>query len=116
MKSQAPLLRAGLRRSSSRLSRHRAQEHAFEKRELTPTIEQVDKDEESRDRPDTPEYQSQFETIRSRNLEDDIQMKSRHEEKIEDARSKCKEKLQLHQRSSHRWRRRSSSRRATRPP
>ena len=80
MKSQAPLLRAGLRRSSSRLSRHRAQEHAFEKRELTLIIEQVDKDEESHDRPDTPEYQSQLEAIRGRNLEDDIHMRSRHVE------------------------------------
>jgi chromosome segregation ATPase len=38
--------------------------------------------------------------IRNRNIEDDHQMKSGLEEKIEDTRARCKEKLQLYQKST----------------
>merc|ERR1719330_2213935 len=83
------------------LERAQIQEkHALEKRELTLIIEQVEKDEEVCKQADISEYQSQFEIIRNRSIEDDHQMKSGLEEKIEDTRAKCKEKLQLYQKST----------------
>lgn len=83
------------------LERGQIQEkHALEKRELTLIIEQVEKDEKNREQGDITDYQSQFEMIRNRNIEDDHTMKSGLEEKIEDTRAKCKEKLQLYQKST----------------
>jgi len=80
------------------LERAQIQEkHALEKRELTLIIEQVERDEKNREQADITDYQSQFEMIRNRNIEEDHQMKSGLEEKIEDTRAKCKEKLQLYQ-------------------
>merc|ERR1740121_3193242 len=80
------------------LERAQIQEkHALERRELTLIIEQVERDEKNREQADITEYQSQFEMIRNRNIEEDHQMKSGLEEKIEDTRAKCKEKLQLYQ-------------------
>merc|ERR1719277_2670769 len=88
-------------RKEFELERAQIQEkHALEKRELTLIIEQVEKDEKNREQADITEYQSQFEIIRNRNIEDDHQMKSGLEEKIEDTRAKCKEKLQLYQKST----------------
>jgi len=81
-----------------RIEREQIQEkHALEKRELTLIVEQVEKDEKNREQADLTDHQSQFEMIRNRNIEEDHQMKSNLEEKIEDTRSKCKEKLQLYQ-------------------
>merc|ERR1719145_368038 len=80
------------------LERAQIQEkHALEKRELTTIIEQVEKDEKAREQADVTEYQSQFEMIRNRNIEEDHQMKSGLEEKIEDTRAKCKDRLQSYQ-------------------
>jgi len=80
------------------LERAQIQEkHALEKRELTTIIEQVEKDEKAREQADVTEYQSQFEMIRNRNIEEDHQMKSGLEEKIEDTRAKCKDRLQNYQ-------------------
>lgn len=73
------------------------EKHALEKRELTLIIQQVERDEKNREQADTTEYQSQLEMIRNRNIEEDHQMKSGLEQKIEDTRTKCKEKLQQYQ-------------------
>jgi sulfur relay (sulfurtransferase) DsrC/TusE family protein len=84
-----------------RIEREQIQEkHALEKRELMIIVEQVEKDEKNREQADITDHQSQFEMIRNRNIEEDHQMKSNLEEKIEDTRAKCKEKLQLYQNST----------------
>merc|ERR1719183_3369705 len=84
-----------------RIERAQIQEkHALEKRELTLIVEQVERDEKNRETADITDHQSQFEMIRNRNIEDDHQMKSNLEEKIEETRAKCKEKLQLYQTST----------------
>jgi len=76
------------------LERAQIQEkHTLEKRELELIIQHVEKDEKQREQADITEYQSQFEMIRNRNIEEDHQMKSGLEEKIEETRNKCKEKL-----------------------
>merc|ERR1719272_1458910 len=81
-----------------RLEREQIQEkQALEKRELTLIVEQVDRDERNREQADITDHQAQFEMIRNRNIEEDHQMKSNLEEKIEETRAKCKEKLQLYQ-------------------
>lgn len=81
-----------------RIEREQIQEkHALEKRELTIIVQQVEADEENRKQADITDWQSQFEMIRNRNIEEDHQMKSNLEEKIEETRAKCKEKLQLYQ-------------------
>lgn len=81
-----------------RAEREQIQEkHTLEKRELTLIVQHVESDEENRKQADITEWQSQFEMIRNRNIEEDHQMKSNLEEKIEETRAKCKEKLQLYQ-------------------
>mmetsp|Transcript_48469 Transcript_48469/g.113441 ORF Transcript_48469/g.113441 Transcript_48469/m.113441 type:complete len:487 (+) Transcript_48469:103-1563(+) len=81
-----------------RVEREQIQEkHTLEKRELTLIIEQVERDEKNREQADITDHQSQFEMIRNRNIEEDHQMKSNLEEKIEETRAKCKEKLQQYQ-------------------
>merc|ERR1719221_2369475 len=81
-----------------RIEREQIQEkHALEKRELTLIVQQVEHDEKNREQADLTDHQSQFEMIRNRNIEEDHQMKSNLEEKIEETRAKCKEKLQLYQ-------------------
>mmetsp|Transcript_47737 Transcript_47737/g.102305 ORF Transcript_47737/g.102305 Transcript_47737/m.102305 type:complete len:488 (+) Transcript_47737:166-1629(+) len=80
------------------LERTQIQEkHALEKRELMLIIEQVEREEKSREQADSTDYLSQLEMIRNRNIEEDHQMKSGLEQKIEDTRTKCKEKLQHYQ-------------------
>mmetsp|Transcript_39078 Transcript_39078/g.83241 ORF Transcript_39078/g.83241 Transcript_39078/m.83241 type:complete len:488 (-) Transcript_39078:75-1538(-) len=79
---------------------HIQDKHALEKRELAIIVEQVEKEEKNREQADITDHQSQFEMIRNRNIEEDHQMKSNLEEKIEDTRAKCKEKLQLYQNST----------------
>merc|ERR1719265_1026920 len=81
-----------------RIEREQIQDkHALEKRELTLIVQQVEHDEKNREQADITDHQAQFEMIRNRNIEEDHQMKSNLEEKIEETRSKCKEKLQLYQ-------------------
>merc|ERR1719230_2153918 len=70
-------------------SRLLALEHDLEKRELTLIVEQVERDEKTREQADITDHLSQFEFIRNRNIEEDHQMKSSLEEKIEDTRAKC---------------------------
>merc|ERR1719277_1804227 len=84
-----------------KIEREQIQEkHALEKRELTLIVEQVERDGKNREQADITDHQSQFEMIRNRNIEEDHQMKQILEEKIEDTRAKCKEKLQLYQNST----------------
>jgi hypothetical protein len=84
-----------------RIEREQIQEkHALEKRELTLIVEQVERDEKHREQADITDHQSQYEMIRNRNIEEDHQMKQILEEKIEETRAKCKEKLQLYQNST----------------
>lgn len=84
-----------------RLEREQIQKkHALEKRELTLIVEQVEREEKTREQADITDHQSQFEMIRNRNIEEDHQMKSNLEEKIEDTRNKCKEKLKDYQSST----------------
>lgn len=81
-----------------RIEREQIQDkHALEKRELTLIVQQVEHDEKNREQADITDHQAQFEMIRNRNIEEDHQMKSNLEEKIEETRAKCKEKLQLYQ-------------------
>mmetsp|Transcript_95737 Transcript_95737/g.166307 ORF Transcript_95737/g.166307 Transcript_95737/m.166307 type:complete len:491 (+) Transcript_95737:119-1591(+) len=81
-----------------RIEREQIQEkHTLEKRELTLIVQQVEHDEKNREQADITDHQSQFEMIRNRNIEEDHQMKSNLEEKIEETRAKCKEKLQVYQ-------------------
>merc|ERR550525_837510 len=81
-----------------RIEREQIQEkHAPEKRELTIIVDQVERDEQNREQADTTDHQSQFEMIKNRNIEEDHQMRSNLEERIEDTRAKCKEKLQFYQ-------------------
>merc|ERR1719335_572435 len=81
-----------------KIERDQIQEkHALEKRELTLIVQQVEHDEKNREQADITDHQAQFEMIRNRNIEEDHQMKSNLEEKIEQTRAKCKEKLQLYQ-------------------
>mmetsp|Transcript_35643 Transcript_35643/g.96689 ORF Transcript_35643/g.96689 Transcript_35643/m.96689 type:complete len:490 (-) Transcript_35643:105-1574(-) len=84
-----------------RIEREQIQEkHALEKREMTLIVEQVEREEKNREQADITDHLSQFEFIRNRNIEDDHQMRSSLEEKIEETRAKCKEKLQLYQNST----------------
>jgi len=81
-----------------RIERDQIQDkHALEKRELTLIVQQVEHDEKNREQADITDHQAQFEMIRNRNIEEDHQMKSNLEEKIEETRARCKEKLQLYQ-------------------
>merc|ERR1712070_118717 len=81
-----------------RIEREQIQErHALEKRELTLIVQQVEQDEKNREQADITDHQAQFEMIRNRNIEEDHQMKSNLEEKIEETRAKCREKLLLYQ-------------------
>jgi len=84
-----------------RIEREQIQEkHALEKRELTLIVEHVEREEKNREQADITDHLSQYEFIRNRNIEDDHQMRSSLEEKIEETRAKCKEKLQLYQNST----------------
>lgn len=84
-----------------RIEREQIQEkHALEKRELSLIVEMVEKEEKNREQADVTDHLSHFEFIRNRNIEDDHQMRSSLEEKIEETRAKCKEKLQLYQNST----------------
>lgn len=81
-----------------RIEREQIQEkHALEKRELTLIVEKVDRDEKNQEQADITDHQSQFEMIKNRSIEEDHQMKQILEEKIEETRVTCKEKLKKYQ-------------------
>jgi len=81
-----------------RLERGQIEErHALEKRELQLLIDQVEREEVSREQADLTDHQSQLEVIRNRSIEEDHQMRSNLEEKIEERRTLCKEKLSSYQ-------------------
>jgi hypothetical protein len=71
--------------------------HALEKRELQLISDQVEREEKNREQADLTDHQSQLEVIRNRSIEEDHQMKSNLEEKIEERRTQCKEKLSTYQ-------------------
>eukprot|EP00933_Yihiella_yeosuensis_P061244 TRINITY_DN64046_c0_g1_i1.p1 TRINITY_DN64046_c0_g1~~TRINITY_DN64046_c0_g1_i1.p1 ORF type:complete len:493 (+),score=127.03 TRINITY_DN64046_c0_g1_i1:111-1589(+) len=84
-----------------RIEREHIQEkHALEKRELALIVEQVERDEKTREQADITDHQSQFELIRNKNIEEDHQMRSNLEELIEETRAQCKLKLQQYQQST----------------
>merc|ERR1712217_291600 len=84
-----------------RIEREQIQEkHALEKRELTLIVEHVEKEGKIREQGDLTEHLSNLEFIRNKNIEDDHQMRSSLEEKIEETRAKCKERLQVYQNST----------------
>jgi len=81
-----------------RIEREQVQEkHALEKRELTLIVEQVEREEKNREQSDLTEHLSQYEYIKNGNIEDDHQMRSSLEDKIDKTRLICKEKLQQYQ-------------------
>merc|ERR1719421_1143914 len=63
--------------------------HALERRELMIIVQQVEQEEKNREQMDVTEHQSQFELIRNKNIEEDHQMRSNLEEKIEQMKEKC---------------------------
>lgn len=67
--------------------------HTREKRELQLIIQQVEQEEKAREQMDITEHQSQYELIRNKNIEEDHQMRSNLEEKIEQMKEKCSAQL-----------------------
>jgi hypothetical protein len=67
--------------------------HTLEKRELQLIVQQVEQEEKQRETVDITEHQSQYELIRNRNIEEDHQMRSNLEEKIDAMREKCHAQL-----------------------
>merc|ERR1719230_1875953 len=67
--------------------------HNIEKRELQLIVQQVEQEEKQREQIDITEHQSQFELIRNRNIEEDHQMRSQLEEKIDGMRERCHAQL-----------------------
>eukprot|EP00397_Hematodinium_sp_SG-2012_P034838 GEMP01037405.1.p1 GENE.GEMP01037405.1~~GEMP01037405.1.p1 ORF type:complete len:504 (+),score=120.21 GEMP01037405.1:51-1514(+) len=67
--------------------------HIREKRELQLIIQQVEQEERQREQMDVAEHQSQYELIRNKNIEEDHQMRSNLEEKIEQMKEKCSAQL-----------------------
>jgi len=65
------------------------EKHMSEKRELQLIIQQVEQEERQHEQTDVTEHQSQYELIRNKNIEEDHQMRSNLEEKIEQMREKC---------------------------
>merc|ERR550514_1975761 len=67
--------------------------HTLERRELTIIVQQVEQEEKNREQMDVTEHQSQYELIRNKNIEEDHQMRSNLEEKIEQMKEKCNAQL-----------------------
>merc|ERR1719262_1916540 len=67
--------------------------HALERRELAVIVQQVEQEEKNREQMDVTEHQSQYELIRNKNIEEDHQMRSNLEEKIEQMKEKCNAQL-----------------------
>merc|ERR1719262_1143503 len=72
------------------------EKHTLEKRELTIIVQQVEQDEKNREQQDVTEHQSAYELIRNKNIEEDHQMRSNLEEKIEQMKEKCNAQLQAY--------------------
>merc|ERR1712193_423898 len=70
------------------------EKHTLEKRELTIIVQQVEQDEKNREQQDVTEHQSAYELIRNKNIEEDHQMRSHLEERIEQMKEKCNAHLQ----------------------
>merc|ERR1719235_329127 len=70
------------------------EKHTLEKRELTIIVQQVEQDEKNREQQDVTEHQSAYELIRNKNIEEDHQMRSHLDEKIEQMKEKCNAHLQ----------------------
>jgi hypothetical protein len=84
-----------------RIEREMIQEkHALEKRELTLIVEQVEREEKSREQADMTDHLSQFEVIKNRHIEEKSQMTAQLEEKIDETRKRCKEQLQKYQKDT----------------
>merc|ERR1712093_528487 len=65
------------------------EKHTLEKRELTIIVQQVEQDEKNREQQDVTEHQSAYELIRNKNIEEDHQMRSHLDEKIEQMKENC---------------------------
>merc|ERR1719262_1906333 len=63
--------------------------HTLEKRELTVIVQQVEQEERNREQMDVTEHQSQYELIRNKNIEEDHQMRSLLDDKIEQVKERC---------------------------
>merc|ERR1719421_1087440 len=74
--------------------------HALERRELTIIVQQVEQEEKNREQMDVTEHQSQYELIRNKNIEEDHQMRSNLEEKIEQMKEKCNAQLTAYRTST----------------
>merc|ERR550514_672503 len=74
--------------------------HTLERRELTIIVQQVEQEEKNREQMDVTEHQSQFELIRNKNIEEDHQMRSNLEEKIEQMKEKCNAQLTTYRTST----------------
>merc|ERR1711937_1120255 len=70
------------------------EKHTLEKRELTIIVQQVEQDEKNREQQDVTEHQPAYELIRNKNIEEDHQMRSHLEERIEQMKEKCNARLQ----------------------
>merc|ERR550514_780738 len=74
--------------------------HTLERRELTIIVQQVEQEEKNREQMDVTEHQSQYELIRNKNIEEDHQMRSNLEEKIEQMKEKCNAQLTTYRTST----------------
>mmetsp|Transcript_15668 Transcript_15668/g.37756 ORF Transcript_15668/g.37756 Transcript_15668/m.37756 type:complete len:498 (+) Transcript_15668:63-1556(+) len=70
--------------------------HTREKRELTIILQQVQEEERERMQKDGFDHQATFEMIKNKNIEEDHQMRSHLEEKIEAMRDKCNSHLKTY--------------------
>lgn len=73
------------------------EKHKVEKRELQIIVQRVETEEKNREQFDITEHQTRYETIKNREIEEASQMKKRLEDRIEEKRTTCKEKLQRYQ-------------------
>jgi chromosome segregation ATPase len=63
-------------------------------------VEQVEREEKSREQADMTDHLSQFEVIKNRHIEEKSQMTAQLEEKIDETRKRCKEQLQKYQKDT----------------
>merc|ERR550514_43343 len=73
------------------------EKHMLEKRELMIIVQQVEQEEKNREQSDITDHQSQFEMIKNKNIEEDHQMRSNLEDKIENMRYHCNTQLRSYQ-------------------
>jgi len=74
--------------------------HSLEKRELQIIVQEVEAEEEQQRNQEVTEFQAQYEIIRNKNIEEDHQMRSNLEEKIESMREKCTTQLTTYRTST----------------